>query len=74
MTAGMFIALLLACLFLGIPIFISMMIPSTYYLVNVLHMQPLLAVSSFTSGLNKFSTLCLPFFILAASVMGKGEI
>ena len=51
-----------------------MMIPSTYYLVNVLHMQPLLAVSSFTSGLNKFSTLCLPFFILAASVMGKGEI
>ena len=74
MTAGLFIIALLVCLFLGIPIFIAMMIPSTYYLLNVLNMQPIMAVSSFTAGLNKFSTLCLPFFILAASVMGKGQI
>lgn len=74
MAAGIFILVLLGCLFLGIPIFISMMLPSTFYLTDVLNMQSIMAVSSFTSGLNKFSTLCLPFFILAASVMGKGQI
>ena len=57
MTAGLFIIALLVCLFLGIPIFIAMMIPSTYYLLNVLNMQPIMAVSSFTAGLNKFSIL-----------------
>lgn len=72
--SAIFILLLFVCLFLGIPIFISMMIPSVYYLVGVLDMQPIMAVSSYTSGLNKFSNLCLPFFILAASVMGKGQI
>lgn len=74
MTAGIFLLLLLACLLMGLPIFIAMMIPSTAHLVAGLNMQPILAVSNFTSGLNKFSNLCLPFFILAASVMGKGQI
>ncbi len=74
MAASGFITFLLLALLTGLPIFIAMTLPSTYYLISEMHLPTFMAVQSFTAGMNKFSLLCLPFFILAASVMGKGEI
>lgn len=74
MAAPMFIISLLAILAVGIPIFIALVLPSMYYLVEVLGMQGFLIVQSYVGGMNKYTLLCVPFFTLAASVMGKGEI
>jgi len=58
----------------GIPIFIAMLLPSAYYLVEELGMQGFLIAQSYVGGLNKYTLLCVPFFTLAASIMGRGEI
>lgn len=74
MTASIFIGFLLVTLVAGIPIFIAMLLPSAYYLVEELGMQGFLIAQSYVGGLNKYTLLCVPFFTLAASIMGRGEI
>ncbi len=74
MTPLMFMVFLLISLATGLPIFVAMLIPSAYYLIAEMNMPTFMPIQAFTGGMNKFSMLCLPFFILAASVMGKGEI
>jgi C4-dicarboxylate transporter DctM subunit len=73
-AASAFIISLLAILAAGIPIFIALILPSMYYFIEVLDMQGFLIVQSYVGGMNKYTLLCVPFFTLAASVMGKGEI
>lgn len=68
------IYMLFGCLFLGFPIFIAMLMPSLYYLVCQMSMPAYLAVQIFLQNVSRNSMLCIPFFMLAASVMGKGEI
>ncbi len=74
MTATVFIISLLVVLATGIPIFIAMMLPSSFYLVKELSMQGYLIAQSYVGGLNKYTLLCVPFFTLAASIMGRGQI
>lgn len=74
MTASIFIGFLLVTLVAGLPIFIAMLLPSAYYLVEELGMQGFLIAQSYVGGLNKYTLLCVPFFTLAASIMGRGEI
>ena len=74
MTASIFIVSLLTILATGVPIFIALMLPSTYYLVEEIGMQGFLIAQSYVGGMNKYSLLCIPFFTLAATIMGKGEI
>ena len=66
--------MLFGCLFLGLPIFIAMLMPSVYYLVGEMSMPAFLSVQIFLQALSRNSMLCIPFFMLAASVMGKGQI
>lgn len=65
---------LFGCLLLGLPIFIAMLLPCLYYLIFHMSMPAYLIVQIFLQALNKNVMLCIPFFMLAASVMGKGEI
>lgn len=74
MTASLFIVSLLMILATGVPIFVALMLPSTYYLVEEIGMQGFLVAQSYVGGMNKYSLLCIPFFTLAATIMGKGEI
>jgi len=74
LTASIFIGFLLVTLVAGLPIFIAMLLPSAYYLVEELGMQGFLIAQSYVGGLNKYTLLCVPFFTLAASIMGRGEI
>jgi len=73
MTAAAFIILLFASLLVGLPIFIAMMFPCAVYLSS-LNIADYMTVQSFVGGMNKYTMLCVPFFILAANVMGKGAI
>lgn len=61
-------------LLLSTPIFIGMMIPSFVYLMGTIRMPSFSGVQQFVGGLNKYTTLCVPFFTLASTIMGKGEI
>ena len=74
MTATIFIVSLLVILATGIPIFLAMLLPSALYLVKELGMQGYLIVQSYAGGMNTYTLLCVPFFTLAASIMGKGQI
>lgn len=74
MTPLMFMIFLLVMLASGLPIFVAMLLPSTYYILVEMNMPSFLPVQSFLGGMNKFSMICVPFFVLAANVMGKGEI
>lgn len=68
------IIILAVVLLLSAPIFIGMMIPSFAYLLGTVGMPAFSGVQQFVGGLNKFNTLCVPFFTLASTIMGRGEI
>lgn len=74
MTATIFIITLFACLLLGFPIFISLIMSSSYYLLSNLNLPAWMTVQPVIAGMNKYSLLCIPFFVLAATIMGKGKI
>ena len=69
-----FIITIFVMLFLGFPIFLSLIISSSWYLSFVVGLPDIMALQRFIGGMNKFSLLAVPFFIVAATVMGQGEI
>ena len=68
------IIILAIILLLSAPIFVGMMIPSFAYLIGTMGMPAFSGVQQFIGGLNKFNTLCVPFFTLASTIMGRGVI
>ena len=70
---GLVIALIVILL-LSVPIFIGMMIPSFMYLMYTVGMPSFSGVQQFVGGLSKYTTLCVPFFTLASTIMGRGQI
>jgi C4-dicarboxylate transporter DctM subunit len=69
-----FIVSLFLCLIIGFPIFLALIIPSTGFLTIGLDLPLLLIPQRVIHGMNKYTLLCIPFFILAATVMGKGKL
>lgn len=69
-----FAAVLIASLLVGLPIFIALIIPSVGILNILLDMPAWIISQRFLAGMNKYTLLCVPFFVLAANVMAQGEI
>lgn len=68
------IIILAVMLLITMPIFVGMMIPSFAYLMRTVGMPAFSGIQQFVGGLNKFNTLCVPFFTLASTIMGRGKI
>ncbi|MCB2190450.1 MAG: TRAP transporter large permease [Deltaproteobacteria bacterium] len=69
-----FAAILIGCLLVGLPIFIALIIPSMGILNFSLDMPAWIVPQRVLAGMNKYTLLCVPFFVLAANVMAEGEI
>lgn len=65
---------LLACLIIGFPVFLALIMPSAGFLVSGLDLPIMMVPQRVINGMNKYTLLCIPFFILAATVMGKGKL
>jgi C4-dicarboxylate transporter DctM subunit len=71
---AVFLLGLFACLFVGFPIFLALIIPSTGFLIFGLDLPVMMVPQRVINGMSKYTLLCIPFFILAATVMGKGKL
>ena len=50
-----------------------MLFPSAVY-ISALNLPDFMTIQSFVGGMNKYTMLCVPFFMLAADIMGKGQL
>lgn len=73
MTLGVFFIIFFALLFIGIPIYLAMLVPSALYLV-LNDMSVLMLAQKCMNGLNSFTLIAIPFFIMAAQVMNSGSV
>lgn len=73
MNLAVFFIIFFALLFVGVPIYLAMLIPSAVYLY-VNNMSLLMIAQKCMNGLNSYTLIAIPFFILAASVMNHGSV
>jgi C4-dicarboxylate transporter DctM subunit len=67
--------LVFLCLALGFPIFMALVLPSLASLLFFLRNLSLFIMSQrMIEGIDTFSLMCIPFFIFAAEVVGRGMI
>ncbi len=68
---GMLLGLLILFFAMGTPIYIALSLPS---FVNILTngYDGMVMIQRFFGGIDRFSLMAIPFFILAADVMGRG--
>ena len=73
MTLPVFIIITVAMMALGVPIAISLTLPGIFYLIlNEIFLD--IVIQRMFTGMNSMTLLCIPFFILAGEIMGKGGI
>ena len=73
MSLGLFFVVFFALLLIGVPIYLSMLLPSIIYLVSN-NMSLLMIAQKCMNGLNSYTLIAIPFFIMAASVMNHGSV
>lgn len=73
MNLGVFFLIFFALLLIGVPIYMSMLVPSILYLV-MNEMSLLMLAQKCMNGLNSFTLIAIPFFIMAAQVMNSGSV
>ena len=73
MTLPVFIVITIVMMAVGVPIAISLTLPGIFYLIlNEISLD--IVIQSMFTGMNSMTLLCIPFFILAGEIMGKGGI
>ncbi|MGM0437935.1 MAG: TRAP transporter large permease [Bacillota bacterium] len=72
--AILLLSLLFGFLIMGLPIFLNLMATGLITLVSFFPMDPLVLIQRGIGGVNKFSLLAIPFFLLAAQIVSEGEI
>src|SRR5688500_12812864 len=63
-----------ALLFLGIPIYLILLLTSLIAVAFVAGMSPTVVQTALFGALDSFPLLAIPFFILAGEIMGQGGI
>jgi tripartite ATP-independent transporter DctM subunit len=69
-----FFIIFLILLFIGAPIYMSMIIPSIVYCLLNPNLPHLMIIQKLMTALNSFPLMAVPFFILAADIMNSGSI
>lgn len=73
MSLGVFFLLFFVLLLIGVPIYLSMLVPSIFYLA-LNNMSLMMIAQKCMNGLNSFTLIAIPFFIMAAQVMNSGSV
>ena len=73
MSGTLVIVLFLFLLAAGLPVAVSMGLPSALYLM-IAHIPPSQLIQRMVTSLNSFPMLAVPLFILAASLMNSSGI
>lgn len=73
MNLVVFFIIFFALLLIGLPIYLSMLVPSILYLV-INDMSLVMIAQKCMNGLNSFTLIAIPFFIMAAQVMNSGSV
>lgn len=73
MNLAVFFLVFFALLLIGVPIYLSMLVPSILYLV-INDMSLVMIAQKCMNGLNSFTLIAIPFFIMAAQVMNSGSV
>jgi len=68
------IIILLALLFLNVPIYLSLLACAVYMTVFINHMPLQNLVSGMFEGVSKLSLLAIPFFLVAGSTLSEGTL
>ena len=68
------IVLFFAMMAIGIPVAISLGVAATIYIVGFVDMPAIIIVQQMISGVDKFTLLAIPFFMMAGSLMEQGGI
>ena len=75
MALVVFVVSLFGMLFLGVPIFMSIGASGLIlYAYGMGDMEPILLVQRMFSGLNSFTLLAIPLFMLAGEIMNRGAL
>jgi len=73
-VTGLLLVLPFALLFLGIPIYLILLLTSLIAVAFVAGMPPTVVQTALFGALDSFPLLAIPFFILAGEIMGQGGI
>lgn len=73
MSLGVFFIIFFAMLLIGVPIYLSMLVPSILY-IAANNMSLMMIAQKCMNGLNSYTLIAIPFFIMAASVMNHGSV
>lgn len=73
MSLAEFFIVFFALLLIGVPIYTSMLVPSIVYMCAN-KMSLLMIPQKCMNGLNSFTLIAIPFFIMAAQVMNSGSV
>lgn len=74
MTLYMFFLLTGVLLFAGLPVTICLALPTLYYVLAAEHAPAFTVLHSMVQGVNSFTLLAVPFFILAGNLMNAANI
>jgi C4-dicarboxylate transporter DctM subunit len=71
---ALFSASLFALILLGVPIFVTLLLPVMVFLGTTTSTPPMLVIQRLFSGIDKFPLMAIPFFILAGNIMAQGGL
>jgi C4-dicarboxylate transporter DctM subunit len=74
MAGTLMIIMFLVLMFLGIPIAYSMALSALFYMVVFVDVPSIIIVQQILSGVDKFTLMAIPFFVVAGSLMEFGGI
>ena len=74
MTGTLILLLFFILMFLGIPVAFSLCLAALFYIVLFVDVPPIIIVQQILSGVDKFTLMAIPFFVIAGTLMEHGGI
>lgn len=74
MTGSVIIICFFVLMFLGIPVALSLCLSALFYMVAFVDIPPIIIAQQVLSGVDKFTLMAVPFFVIAGSLMEFGGI
>lgn len=74
MTGSIIIICFFLLMFLGVPIALSLCLAALFYMTVFVDISPIIIAQQMLSGVDKFTLMAIPFFVVAGSLMEFGGI
>ena len=74
MIASLIVIVFFVLMFLGVPVAFSLCLSALLYMVLFVDVPPIIIVQQMLSGVDKFTLMAIPFFVIAGTLMEQGGI